>query len=52
MNNPRLNRSKTLEMVVSRKGKWGSSIPPILPEAEGVESLRILGIVFRQDLQN
>lgn len=38
-------------MVVSRRGKIGASIPPILHVAERVASMRVLGVTLRQDLQ-
>ena len=50
-NNLRLNTSKTREMIIFGKRKPRRVIPPIVPEAARVETMRVLGVTIRSDLR-
>src|SRR5688572_26599172 len=51
MNNLRRNKSKTREMVIMRRGRAGIFVPQVIPEAETVDSIKVLGITLRSDLR-
>jgi hypothetical protein len=51
MNNLRLNKSKTREMVIMRRGRKGIFVPQVIPEAERVDAIKVLGITLRSDLR-
>src|SRR6218665_4088565 len=50
-NNLRLNSSKTREMIVSRRGNEGITVPAIVVGAIRVEAIKILGVTLTSDLK-
>src|SRR6218665_3327731 len=50
-NNLRLNSSKTREMIVSRRGNEGITVPAIVVGAIRVEAMKILGVTLTSDLK-
>src|SRR6218665_3727109 len=50
-NNLRLKSSKTREMIVSRRGNEGMTVPAIVVVAIRVEAMKILGVTLTSDLK-
>ena len=50
-NNLKLNPSKTREIIFSKRGVKGSSIPTVIQGAERVETIKVLGITLSSDLR-